>query len=352
MGHEVWTEDRRENSYSPLRRIVRSDIIRSLLGLTRYLTPTEKSEIGKYTDLFISKNITTTTAINSTNKQALEPYQFEGYIVGSDQVWRKDYSLGIENYFLDFASENSLKIAYGASFGISEWEYNASQTRRLSALAQRFNLISVRESDGIKLCREHLHVDAKIVLDPTMLLLRDDYEALAKDTMGVNTPQGGLTCYLLDKRDAKQKIVETIANNRSLAIADISPANSQNTHDGRPVSERVVAPVGVWLAGLINSEFIITDSFHGALFAILFNKPFIVITNEERGASRFKTLLSHFDLEERLINIETFNLDLLNSSINFEQVNKKLEELRRDSLSLLRDSLSSAIAQPHIQKDI
>ncbi len=276
LGHEVLTEDRRTNRYSPLRRLIRSKVMRRLTLQRPYPSEAEVSRIREYTDRFIAKSIATTVAIESTDKSALAHYGFEGYVVGSDQVWRKEYSEGIENYFLDFAPEESRKVAYAASFGLPQWEYGAAQSRRLSQLAQRFDVISVRERDAVELCRNHLGVDATQVLDPTLLLDREQYLSLAEDDMGCEIRQGGVASYLLDSDEGKEAAVERIATEIGAEVNNLAAAKGA-----------VVPPVAAWLKGLSTARFIVTDSYHGVIFALIFNRPFVAIINGTTGVSRW-----------------------------------------------------------------
>ncbi len=337
MGHEVLTEDRQPNKFAWWRKVLRSSVVRTMLGLPRYLTAAEHREIRQHTSRFIAQNIHMTEPIDSPDKSKLISYGFDGYVVGSDQVWRKAYSDGIENYFLDFASEQSRKVAYAASFGLSEWEYSPAETRRLVRLAQRFDLVTVREEDAVALCREHLNVAATQVLDPTLLLGREHYEALA---LASGEQSGGVVSYLLDPSERKKEVVQHVAQQLSLTINDVSPRSGVNTVDGRPLEERVAAPVEQWLSSLLSAEYVVTDSFHGVAFAILFNRPFVAISNPERGASRISSLLNLFGLSDRLVGSNTDLEACLSAKIEFGAVNEELQRQRELSIELLRRALA------------
>ncbi len=342
MGHEVWTEDRKANRYSPLRKLARTKFLRTIMGQPRYLTAAEKAIIQKYTNQFIEKYITTTVAIDSCDKRLLKPYCFEGYIVGSDQVWRREYSPGIENYFLDFATDESRKVAYAASFGTEQWSYSPAMSLKIKKLAQRFDCITVRESDAVALCKEHLDVDAMQVVDPTMLLSADDYRKLAADTMQYESkaPNGGVVQYLLDPTEEKKWCAEYIATALNLSLSDIGHSGA-NTFDGRNANKRVIAPPTFWLTALSQAQYIVTDSFHGVLLAVLFNVPFIALSNPQRGASRFRSLLEPLGLQDRLV-LPTKRVPktIIHNAIDFAHINKLIEERREECLAILRDALA------------
>src|SRR5690606_24691445 len=129
---------------------------------------------------------------------------FCAYVVGSDQCWRPLYSPKISNYFLDFAeNEKDIKrIGYAVSFGVSEWEFDKKNTERCALLAKKFDAISVREDSGIKLVKDYFDKDAVHVLDPTMLLQKEQYVKIASDEKQTKSP-GNLKVYILDKTPEK-----------------------------------------------------------------------------------------------------------------------------------------------------
>ena len=109
---------------------------------------------------------------------------------------------------------------------------------------------------------------------------------------------------------------------------------------GASLDEIVQPPVEQWLRSFRDSSYVITDSFHACVFSILFHKPFIVIGNKSRGLARFQSLLSLFELEDRML-IDTYDISLCNKEINWEKVDPKLDKLRADSKSFLEKSLKS-----------
>ncbi len=337
MGHEVWTEDRLVDKFSPLRSLFRSAFIRQLFGWPRYLSSSEIAVIREHTSRFIDENIRCTVPVYGTCKKALEQYEFDCYIVGSDQVWRADYSAGIENYFLDFAADSAIKIAYAASFGVDHWQWDARKTKHLSHLAQRFDLVSVREQQGVVLCRQFLGVDARRVLDPTMLLSADHYNRLMESA----PKRGGAVSYLLDSDAQMCSAVESLAGDMQLEMSDIAHHVDNNYYDGRPASSRVVPAVAEWLSALRDAECVVTDSFHGAVFSILFKKPFVLLTNSKRGDSRHITLLNLFGLQSRLITrADELTRELMVNPIDYAAVESALERYKEESLQLLGEALN------------
>jgi polysaccharide pyruvyl transferase WcaK-like protein len=275
----------------------------------------------------------------------LQKYNFDAYIVGSDQVWRPRYSPCITNYFLDFIENTNSykKIAYAASFGVDNWEFTSKQTKQCSSLAKKFDAIFVREHNGIHLCSKFLGVNAVHVLDPTMLLDKDDYIQLVKSENEIES-SGNLMIYILDSSEGKQKIIETVSKELSLIPFSILPNKRFTEESQNEIDHCVIPSVTSWLRGFMDANFVITDSFHGCIFSIIFNKPFIAIGNKERGLTRFISLLNLFELEDRLIILpEELSKEKLNKVINFERVNQILNTSQHTSFDFLNKAISNSI---------
>ena len=290
--------------------------------------------IAKNTDLFIGKYIRKIRIKDFSN---FKEEDFDVIIVGSDQVWRPKYFFSkIENAYLDFAKEWKIKrIAYAASFGTEEWEYTEKQTNNCATLLKKFNAVSVRESSAVKLCYDNFGVKAEHVLDPTMLLLKEDYIKLFKDYNATQS-DGNLFCYILDEGEEKKSIIDCVAKEKGLKTFYV---NSRYDDHNAPLKERIQQPVEKWLRAFYDAEFVITDSFHACVFSIIFNKPFIVYGNKERGLARFNSLLSIFGLEERIVSTKEEATKAISKPINWEKVNESHRQWKEKSVSFLNNNL-------------
>ena len=290
--------------------------------------------IAKHTDLFIDKYIKRFFTKDFSN---IKKEYFDVIIVGSDQIWRPKYFFSaIENAYLDFAKEWDIKrIAYAASFGTEEWEYSDEQTSNCAALLKKFNAVSVRESSAVKLFKEKFGVETQHVLDPTLLLKEEDYIKLFERT---KTPQseGNLFCYILDKGKETSSIIDGISKDKVLSPFYI---NSRYEEPNAPLEERIQQPVEKWLRAFHDAEFIITDSFHACVFSIIFNKPFIVYGNKERGMARFESLLKIFELEERMVSTKKEAIEAINRPIDWEKVNSIHSQWKEKSITFLTENL-------------
>ena len=304
------------------------------------LTTKQKDYIYRESTLFKNRYINITEPLYSTSalRSKVKALNVSSIIVGSDQVWRPKYTPFIYNHYLDFIDSHSgvKKIAYAASFGVDTWEYTGVQSERCKELAKDFNNISVREKSGIKLCNEYLGVDAIQVLDPTMLLTKEDYLSLIDYS---NVPiRKGLFTYLLDDNNRKRKLVNEV----EVALQIKEFKNQPKAFRGNKstdIYDYIVPSVEGWIKAFDQADFVITDSFHGTVFSIIFNKPFLAIVNEQKGASRFISLLESLGLEDRLVNEDCIvEQTIFGKKIDYKSVNTKLNVLRNEGFDFLKQS--------------
>lgn len=325
LGHEPLTFEH-DTCYSRtwwfLRTVKQILKTRSLKKLPTY--PTYKGRIGQKNFIkFVLKNIKS-VPVKDFKPSLTSKYGIDAYIVGSDQVWRPAFNLGprLGQMFLDFAGKNLKKIAYAASFGTSEWEYNEKQTERCKALAKRFDAISVREDSGIILCKEHFGVDAVQVLDPTLLLNKEDYLKICSD---VPISESHIFVYSLVVSDKVMSVANDISRNTGLNIEVMEAGNKVKQEDS----------IEKWFAHFRDADYIVTDSFHGMVFSIIFNKPFYIVMNASGGNSRYISLLSILGLSNRVVTGTSTELP----AIDWSMVNDKRKLLSVESLKFLKDNL-------------
>lgn len=342
LGNEPITIDRRGNrNISFLRSFlsqVKGFIYKNMLN-KNMLTAADHQRIMKNNHQFLAKHIQRSPKIDS-QEQLINYFQtqaFDAVIVGSDQTWRPKYSPDIYNFYLDFLEDNASikKLAYASSFGTADWEYTEEQTQVCQKLAQQFHAISVREDTGVDLCREKLGVEAVHLLDPTLLLTAEDYSQLI-DRPKTNK---GLFTYVLDQSVEKQNFIQRVADTFELK-QHTNQAIKFDPLVKRKITDYIIPPLEGWLQGFRNADFVVTDSFHGTVFSIIFNKPFIALVNKARGASRFESILGKLGLEHRLVyDVNEWDKNLLNEPIDYAQVNHQLNELKATSLSFLKQNL-------------
>ena len=291
---------------------------------------------------FININFSKRKFIRSFEKE-IKRNEFDGYVVGSDQVWNPGhftwlFQTTMSNAYLGFAKGWDVKrVPYAVSFGSKKWDFTKEQTATCKSLVRYFTGISVREDTGIQLCKQYLNVDAVHVLDPTLLLSKEDYLRLIPSKR-VSDHKGQIFKYILDKTVEKESIVNHISAKRHQVAFE---SNSQVDNLKVSINERIQPPVEQWLQAFVDADFIVTDSFHGTVFSIIFNKPFISIANYDRGLDRFTSLLKIFNLSSRLISKESDITEQLLGNIDYTSVNAIWDEWRIKSIGFLSDSLKT-----------
>lgn len=340
MGHEVCLIERRTRpTRLPLWKMPYSygkRIIKNLTGHPYPIFYEQKKDreapiVAQNTNKFIKKYIKR-LVVNEFSD--IHKEDFNVIIVGSDQIWRPKYFPKIEKAYLSFTKNWNIKrIAYAASFGTDDWEYNSKQTQNCRHLISKFEAVSVREKSGIDLCYKFLGVNAKQVLDPTLLLKTEGYISLFK-SIDVPKSPGNLLGYILDNTPEKVSFINHIAKLQGLIPFRVDSKVENKT---APLNDRIQPPLENWLRGFYDAEFVITDSFHACVFSILFHKPFLVIGNKKRGISRFQSLLSMFGLEDRLIDVHSqINLHV---NIDWNTIDEVLEQKREEAEKFLTNSL-------------
>lgn len=271
---------------------------------------------------------------------------FDILLVGSDQTWRPAYNKNgmLYRMFLDFAEHLNVKrIAYSASFGVDEWEYTDDQTRVCSRLLHKFDSISVREDSGVVLCKNYFNInDVICTLDPTLLLDQKDYTNLIKQ---IGTPstesEGDILVYMLDYSLEKERMISTLSRKKGLKCSKfISRYCNLGTVDIKEINNYISPSCDVWLNAFLKTKYVVCDSFHGMVFSIIFNKPFIVIKNRNRGLTRFISLLSRLNLQNRLIEDTSEDyINVIDTPIDWKKVNELITQMRKESINYLKHSL-------------
>ena len=337
MGHDPITLDRHQNyTPNPIK-----DLAKRILQLAKpafdssILTEKQKESLSSLQECFIKDNIVRTDRLYSQKAfdGAVKREAYDAFVVGSDQCWRPMYSPNIYNYFLDFLPEDSStkRVAYAASFGVDYWEYNVDQSTTIARLAKRFGAVSVRERSAIVLCEKYLGVSATWVLDPTMLLGSEGFMKFIQPVIDHHY----LLNYFLEASPQNAVICASIKEDLHLdSIVD--NLNCNIFHRGDSLQNCKNLSVEKWLSNIYHSDFVVTDSFHGAVFSILFNKPFVVRLNKVRGNARLESLLADFGLTDCIIDSD---VDIERLKFDWGRINQHLEDRRTESMSFLRSAL-------------
>jgi polysaccharide pyruvyl transferase WcaK-like protein len=273
------------------------------------------------TDLFRNKYFNLSTTYRTIEDFVFGPPEVDIYISGSDQVFNPygDYR---DVFYLNFDKRSSKKIAYSASFGINE--FTEEVTRIVLPLVQDFDAISCREKDGADYLRTILGKEAYWVVDPTFLLTAQEWEKVC----------------ILPKLKSKYIFVYALADEKSLIeIAKRIKKKTGfkiicvrgNTRDFISADKCIYGSGPAEFIGLIrNAEYVITDSYHGTIFSIIFNKAFYTFISRPKVASRIYSLINLLQSSDRIITKDSFNSFTLDNEVAVPKI-EKLEEMIKHS---------------------
>ena len=253
--------------------------------------------------------------------------KYDFFIVGSDQVWNPKFKRLSDFDLLAFAKPEQ-RIAFSASFGISELPENCKEKAKREL--EKFKAISVREEKGKEIIEELTgRKDVQVLVDPTMLLTSEEWDKVAKKPEQLKTDKYILNYFLGKLSEKRKKEIERVANENNCEIINILDKNSPFYQTGP--SEFLYLEKNAFL--------ICTDSFHSSVFAILYNKPFIVFNREDNKVnmnSRIETLLKKFNLHNREF---TGTITKENLKHDYTEAYKILKKEKEKSIKFLKEAL-------------
>lgn len=256
---------------------------------------------------------------------------FSSYVVGSDQVWRSEYALNIEMFFFNFLNENAKRFSYAASFGKADWTYTKVQEDNCKLLMQSFGAVSVREKSAVSLVKEKFDCNATHVLDPTMIIPVERYNNLIERGATKKYSSKSVFSYVLDINSEKRDVISRISKEIKMP--------EEICNDGLDDVDKM--SIENWLKGIRDSGFVVTDSFHGMVFCLIFEKEFLILANNNRGYERFTSLLNYLGVTDRIVNegdLKAFRLKGLRP-IDYNLVNENLTVQRKKSIKFLQQAL-------------
>jgi len=242
-------------------------------------------------------------------------------ICGSDQIWNESFLRCGEGkktytYFLDFVKEGTKKASYAASFGTES--YDEKLREDLGKMLKSFDFISVREKTGLDILKSVGIEDGCVVPDPTLLLDEAEYK---NHVNSVDEACKNAFVYMLHGKDKDAKVLIEHASG-----------------NGFEINRCKDVAVDEWLSGIYNSNIVITNSFHGIVFSIIFKRPFAAILINGSGMNdRISTLLQKLDLSDRIFDGD---LSVIDKSIDWENVCEKLDAFKKEGLDYINSILN------------
>ena len=260
--------------------------------------------------------------------QEINKNDYDILMVNSDQTWRK-YN---EKYFYDIAflkfakKWNIPKFVYAASLGMDKWNLNKKDKEIAKFLLKNFTGISVREKGSVKIVENHLGIKPIFALDPTLLIDRKYYLKLIKNYKNdILIDDNYIFVYTLTHSIKLKRYINKLIETTNYKIYLIT-VNAMN-------------PIEKFIYGISKAKAVITDSFHGTLFSIIFDKPFISFIAEERGNERFNSLKEVFGIGNRIFDFNStpdFMLLTIKPNIN----KTLLKSLKEQSINYLKKNLN------------
>lgn len=300
-----------------------------------------------------SASFPSTPPLHSWKKLKSGTRSFDAVIVGSDQMWNPHWVLPyVPLVFLGFCPPGCRRVSYAASFSVPKWP--SEKRDEVAGLLRQFHAVGIRERSGINVIEGIApDVHSQVVLDPTLLLDGCDYRPLFSELGGEVDAAGKVFSYFLPATPPKEE-------NAWISAAIAAFQNAIEVVDvEQPVLKSCLAPIcrwlGIagkisvleWLGRIATARFVLTNSFHGTVFSILFRRPFasVLLHSSKAGRDmneRLLSLLPALGLESRLVccGEEERMVGLVSSPIDWENVHEKLGSLRERSFSFLRASLA------------
>ena len=302
--------------------------------LLKYAIFTKLSQLGfepyiigrkiKRQDISLLQQTTKVRIINDSFAEIKEN-EYDILMVNSDQTWRKWNKDYYDIAFLQFAYNWSVpKFVYAASLGFDTWNFTKEDENISKVLLKNFTGISVREFGSVKLIKDHLGIDSQFVLDPTLLIDKKYYLYLIKD-FKIN-----------DIIDQKYIFVYSVTNSMELKIYLRMVSKKYKIYF---VNTKVKNNIKKFVYGIYHCKGVITDSFHGTIFSIIFNKPFISFVYTNKGKERFNSLKYIFNFDNRIFDYKLRpDIEILEKPLNINR--DVLLKLKKKSINFLKKNLN------------
>lgn len=304
------------------------------------VVPDKLNNLRHFED-FRKQNIKYSPIIYETVEQLKndEDLMAECLITGSDQVWHYSFLCKKGSpYFLDFGHDDVKRLSYAPSFGVKDFPMEKASL--LVHNLKRFNAISIREKAGKEIC-DMLGFKSKIVIDPTILLLPEDYEKMLENSLADNT--GYL--YILNIKspmDIGWLKIETFLKRHNIKAMVTNATGGFPAKEWFPGVDYQYSTIPQWLGNIKYSKVFLTTSFHGVVFAILLHANFVFVPIKVKSANtRAESLLSSLGLSFRIWDCKTDLDKLFANKIDWVKVDESLDNMRKDSVTWLNDNLIS-----------
>ena len=278
------------------------------------------------------------------------------FIVGSDVLWYYDAMIRSGyTFLLDFVNDERKKIAYSTSFGNLRGFFPKEVLPKVRKLISRFDHIAVREFEGVNVCKEHLGVNATHVLDPVFLTDPKHWSDMANKAER-KTEGKFLFAYMLDPTPEKAAELKKLSAKKGLKLVSITDKQFKPEEKLEILRDcGVIEGASLYeiIYHLKNAEFIVTDSYHGYCFSLVFRRNYLVLVNRTRGGARFDTLGELFNIKDRFTEKVTdiSGNDALHAPIDYTNLSRQIEFETDRSKKWLINAIESERIAPAISQE-
>lgn len=322
----------------PLKQLIKVKLLPVVQNMFCMFHQKNKRLRNKRFDEFHAKyNHLTSTVYPSVKSLYEAKFNYDVLCIGSDQVWNYMKGYSLEPFFACFDKNNTKKITYASSIGLSSLSVEAEQVFKKELAS--FAYISVREQQASEILEKLLNRKIDVVLDPTLILNKQEWIEVAKYDMCPKEKYLLVYIVTIKPCDYVLTLARHIAKQRNLKIVRIC-RDAYPEHSGSDVEEILTAGPSDFVGLFSKAEFVVTNSFHGTVFSINFSKPFYsVIKSHHSTNSRLTSILKKLGLEDRIVPVGS-QLPII-SDIDFSDPSAKLEAERKLSIEYINKALSN-----------
>lgn len=289
-------------------------------------------------DTFRKKRLHNIVKVEGIAELKHKSHEYAAVLVGSDQIWLPDVAFS-NFYTLRFAAPGVKRISYATSLGVSEYPKYAK--RAAADYWRQINCLSVREEQGKEIIQSIVDVPVEVVVDPTYLLTKEEWEELIPHEKVINNSY--VLCYFLGDDDVIKRYAKAFARQKKLRLVSIL-SNECCSDDTKYADEVIIGKSPEEFVNLIrNADYVLTDSFHGLAFSIINEKQFLVFYRKrmdvkESRNSRIDNIVRAWKIEDRLIQ-KPDTLQIPATEIDYKCVTAKVSEIRYHSFMFLKNAL-------------
>ena len=289
---------------------------------------------------FIKKNMKLSRRIDSYESLHENPPVYDIYVSGSDQIWNPNTMLGDMSYMFDFVPKGKKKISYASSFSCASIPDGLKDVYKKNL--STYEALSVRENNGRNIIRQMIGRDAKVVLDPTLLLPKVHWEKFAEKAKKTDLPKAYILCYMLaytfSVDEPMGKLLEMVQRKYNMPVIALKTMPQSFHGDIFQLPVSYGKGIEEFLYLIKNASIVVSSSFHGTAFSLNLGKPLVAMgaMNED---DRVLSLLKNLGMSNQFVYAEKLQESCINPFYNVENEQIKMEELRSESLLFLRSSL-------------